>query len=159
MLLSGTHREVSGGEPATTNNRMELAAAIGALAVLKEPCAMELYTDSQYVRDGISKWITAWKRRGWMTLDKKPVKNGDFWRKLDALAVGHRVTWKWVKGHAGHEVNERCDALARGQSVRMMRLHTPAQLRELLEQFRAGRLASPSSFAPGSQRFLYKTLV
>ncbi len=143
ILCHGPHaREVSGGEPATTNNRMELQAAIGALVILKEPCLVELYTDSQYVRDGISKWLAAWKRRGWLTLEKKPVKNGDLWQKLDALAAGHRVTWKWVKGHAGHTMNERCDQLAREQSSRMRRVHTPAQLRAFLSEFKTAQQAN-----------------
>ena len=150
VLQHGVHaKEISGGEPATTNNRMELQAAIGALAILKEPCAIDLYTDSQYVRDGISKWISAWKRRGWLTLEKKPVKNGDLWQKLDALAAGHKITWKWVRGHAGHAVNERCDLLAREQSARMRRTHTPAQLRTLLAEFQSGRVAGGVSESVG----------
>ena len=149
VLVHGQHRtEVSAGEPATTNNRMELQAAIGALSILKEPCAIELYTDSQYMRDGISKWLAAWKRRGWLTLEKKPVKNGDLWRALDALASGHRITWKWVKGHAGHAMNERCDQLAREQSSRMRQVHSPAQLRALLLEFQAGRTPEGSGLPP-----------
>ena len=154
VLQHGPHRkEISGGEPATTNNRMELQAAIGALAVLKEPCRVELYTDSQYVRDGISKWLAAWKRRGWLTLDKRPVKNGDLWRGLDQAASPHQVTWKWVKGHAGHEVNERCDQLAREQAARMRQTHTPAQLRALLADFKIAQTAVPAAL-PGTQTSL-----
>jgi ribonuclease HI len=106
-------REISGGELATTNNRMELMAAIQALETLKKTCKVELHTDSQYVMKGISEWIHGWKRRGWLTADKKPVKNDDLWKRLDAARLRHEVDWRWVKGHAGHELNERADALAR----------------------------------------------
>jgi ribonuclease HI len=114
ILMAGEHvKEIQGGEPATTNNRMELMAAIQALETLKRPCTVELHTDSQYVMKGISEWIHGWKARGWKTADKKPVKNDDLWRRLDAARSKHDVTWKWVKGHAGHEFNERADELAR----------------------------------------------
>ena len=114
VMISGEHtREICGGEPASTNNRMELMAAIQALEVLKKPCKVELHTDSTYVMKGISEWIHAWKKRGWTTADKKPVKNDDLWRRLDTARLRHEVTWRWVKGHAGHELNERADALAR----------------------------------------------
>ena len=114
VMISGEHvRDICGGEPATTNNRMELMAAIQALEALKKPCKVELHTDSTYVMKGISEWIHGWKKRGWMTADKKPVKNDDLWRRLDLARSKHDVTWKWVKGHAGHELNERADALAR----------------------------------------------
>ena len=106
-------REISGGELATTNNRMELMAAIQALETLKKPCKVELHTDSQYVMKGISEWIHNWKRCGWLTADKKPVKNDDLWKRLDAARLRHEVAWRWVKGHAGHEFNERADELAR----------------------------------------------
>ena len=106
-------REISGAEPATTNNRMELFAAIAALEALKRPCDVKLYTDSQYLRDGIAKWLPLWKARGWRTADKKPVKNIDLWQRLDAAAAPHRVEWHWVRGHAGHPENDRADALAR----------------------------------------------
>ena len=106
-------KEIRGGELQTTNNRMELMAAIQALEVLKKPCKVELHTDSQYVMKGISEWIHNWKRRGWMTADKKPVKNDDLWKRLDAARLRHQVDWRWVKGHAGHELNERADQLAR----------------------------------------------
>jgi ribonuclease HI len=106
-------RELSGGEADTTNNRMELTAAIEALAALKEPCAVDLYTDSNYVRDGISGWIVGWKRNGWRTADKKPVKNAELWQALDSARERHDVTWHWVRGHAGHPENERADELAR----------------------------------------------
>ena len=113
VLRSGGHvKELSGGEPLTTNNRMELKAAIEALAALKQPCRVELYTDSVYVRSGITQWLPAWRARGWRTADRKPVKNQDLWEALAAEAERHEVTWHWVKGHAGHVENERADALA-----------------------------------------------
>ncbi|MFC3068615.1 ribonuclease HI [Phenylobacterium soli] len=114
VLLSGEHRkEICGGELATTNNRMELMAAIQALESLKKPCQVELHTDSKYVQQGIHEWIHGWKKRGWLTADKKPVKNEDLWRRLDEARSRHDVQWRWVKGHAGHELNELADALAR----------------------------------------------
>jgi len=118
VLISGANeREICGGEPATTNNRMELMAAIQALEALKRPCKVELHTDSQYVRKGITEWIGGWKARGWKTADKKPVKNDDLWKRLDAARARHDVDWRWVKGHNGHELNERADALA-GKGLR-----------------------------------------
>ncbi|MRR50772.1 MAG: ribonuclease HI [Rhodocyclaceae bacterium] len=113
LRMNGKEKELFGGELETTNNRMEMMAVIEALAALKRPVEALVYTDSQYVQKGISEWIHGWKRRGWKTADKKPVKNEDLWRRLDGLAAGHRVTWRWVKGHAGHPENERADALAR----------------------------------------------
>jgi ribonuclease HI len=114
ILIHGqSEKEICGGEPATTNNRMELMAAIRALEALTKPCRVELHTDSRYVMDGISQWITAWKARGWKTAAKSPVKNEDLWRRLDAARLRHEVDWRWVKGHNGHELNERADALAR----------------------------------------------
>ena len=113
LLISGGHRkEMCGGEPNTTNNRMEMLAAIMALEALKKPCAVELNTDSTYVMKGITEWMPGWKARGWKTADKKPVKNDDLWRRLDEARLRHEVKWKWVKGHAGHELNEHADALA-----------------------------------------------
>jgi ribonuclease HI len=106
-------KELRGGELATTNNRMEMMAAIQALEALKRPCKVELHTDSTYVQKGIHEWIHAWKKRGWKTADKKPVKNEDLWKRLDEARLRHEVDWRWVKGHAGHEFNERADALAR----------------------------------------------
>ena len=106
-------KELSGGEAATTNNRMELMAAIQALETLKRPCTVRLHTDSQYLRTGITTWIHNWKRNGWRTADKKPVKNAELWQQLDALIQQHDVAWHWVKGHAGHVENERADELAR----------------------------------------------
>lgn len=108
----GTEREMSGSDSATTNNRMEMTAAIEALETLKRPVAVDLYTDSTYLRDGITRWIQGWKRNGWRTAERKPVKNADLWRRLDAAAARHRVEWHWVRGHAGHAENERADRLA-----------------------------------------------
>jgi ribonuclease HI len=105
-------RELSGFEPATTNNRMELRAAVEALASLPEPSGVDLHTDSQYLRTGMAEWLARWKRNGWRTADKKPVKNRDLWEALDALAQRHAIQWHWVRGHCGHPENERCDALA-----------------------------------------------
>jgi ribonuclease HI len=105
-------RELSGGEPLTTNNRMELTAAIRALQALKRPCSVQLHTDSQYVRDGITRWIHGWRNNGWHTSDKKPVKNAELWQELVAAAAPHRVEWHWVKGHSGHPEHDRVDALA-----------------------------------------------
>jgi ribonuclease HI len=114
ILRFGTHeKELSGGEALTTNNRMELTAAIMALETLTRPCDINLYTDSQYVRGGITSWITGWKARGWRTADRKPVKNIELWQRLDAAKALHQVEWHWIKGHSGHEMNERADALAR----------------------------------------------
>ena len=112
-LKSGAHeRELFGGEPRTTNNRMELTAVIQALAALKRPSAVVVYTDSEYVKNGITTWIHGWKKRGWLTADRKPVKNVELWQQLEAQAAQHRVDWRWVKGHAGDPGNERADALA-----------------------------------------------
>lgn len=112
-MVSGAHeKEMWGGELLTTNNRMELTAVIQALAALKRRCKVIIYTDSEYVRKGITEWITGWKRRGWKTADNKPVKNDDLWRRLEELAAGHDVDWRWVKGHAGDPGNERADSLA-----------------------------------------------
>jgi len=108
----GHEKELWGGEPNTTNNRMELMAAIMALEALKRPCKVELHTDSKYVMQGITEWMRGWKARGWLTADKKPVKNAELWQRLDAARLRHDVKWWWVKGHAGHELNERADQLA-----------------------------------------------
>lgn len=113
LIWNGQEKELCGGEAATTNNRMELMAAIQALEALKKPCNVELHTDSQYVKNGITEWIRGWKARGWRTADKKPVKNDDLWKRLDEARQRHEVNWRWVKGHAGHELNERADGLAR----------------------------------------------
>jgi ribonuclease HI len=105
-------KELKGGARETTNNRMEMTAAIEALRALKRPSDVDLYTDSQYLRNGVTSWLANWKKRGWKTADKKPVKNEDLWRELDALCQIHDIDWHWVKGHAGHPENERADALA-----------------------------------------------
>ena len=112
LRWNGSERELSGSEPDTTNNRMELMAAIQALEALKRPCAVTLTTDSQYVRKGITEWLSNWKRNGWKTASRKPVKNDDLWRRLDLAVARHQVSWAWVKGHSGHPENERADALA-----------------------------------------------
>ncbi|WP_309629549.1 ribonuclease HI [Brevundimonas sp.] len=112
LQASGKTKELCGGEPLTTNNRMELTAAIMALEALTRPCKIDLHTDSKYVMDGITGWIHGWKARGWKTADKKPVKNDDLWKRLDVARTRHDVSWHWVKGHAGHELNERADQLA-----------------------------------------------
>jgi ribonuclease HI len=113
IIRSGEReKELSGGEQLTTNNRMEMMAAIRALQALKRPCEIILHTDSIYLRDGITKWVHGWKRNGWRTADRKPVKNADLWQELIDAAAPHRVTWQWVRGHAGHPENERADRLA-----------------------------------------------
>ena len=113
LRIGERERELSGSEPVTTNNRMEMMAAIAGLEALRRPCKVGLFTDSTYVRDGVTKWIKGWKRNGWKTADKKPVKNIDLWQRLDAAHAPHKVDWHWVKGHSGHPENERADALAR----------------------------------------------
>lgn len=114
ILRYGTvEKEISGHDPYTTNNRMELMAVIEALRALKEPCLVDLHTDSRYLKDGITSWIHAWKRNGWKTSTKEPVKNRDLWEELDGLSTKHEVRWHWVPGHRGHPENERCDTLAR----------------------------------------------
>lgn len=113
LVGDGRSKEFSGGEAVTTNNRMELTAALKALQALKEPLEVDLYTDSDYLNKGISQWIHGWKRNGWRTADRKPVKNAELWQALDAERQRHRITWHWVRGHAGHPENERADELAR----------------------------------------------
>lgn len=112
LIYNATERELKGGEALTTNNRMELMAAIMALETLKRPCTVDLFTDSQYVRQGITSWMQGWKARGWKTADRKPVKNEDLWRRLDEARNRHDVSWHWVKGHADDPLNHRVDALA-----------------------------------------------
>ncbi|MGH8482170.1 MAG: ribonuclease HI [Nevskiaceae bacterium] len=112
LRYNGHERRLHGGESATTNNRMELMAAIQALETLREPCAVQLHTDSNYVRQGITEWLPQWHRRGWKTADKKPVKNQDLWQRLDQATGRHEIEWHWVKGHSGDEGNELADALA-----------------------------------------------
>ena len=113
LTFDGHEKEMCGGEPLTTNNRMELTAAIMALEALTRACAVDLHTDSQYVRGGVTGWINGWKRNGWRTADRKPVKNEELWRRLDEAAARHQVEWHWVRGHAGDPMNERADELAR----------------------------------------------
>lgn len=112
MRYDSHEKELFGGEAHTTNNRMELTAIIQGLAALKRPCAVVIYTDSQYVKNGMEKWIHGWKKNGWKTASKQPVKNEDLWQQLDRLAAQHQIQWQWVRGHAGHAENERADALA-----------------------------------------------
>ncbi len=113
ILISGDNeKELYGYDPATTNNRMEMMAAISALEALKKPCDVQMLVDSKYVLQGMSEWIRGWKARGWKTADKKPVKNDDLWKRLDAACAPHKIKWVWVKGHSGHELNERADQLA-----------------------------------------------
>ena len=118
LRMGDKEREVAGGERLTTNNRMELTAAIRGLEALKRPCRVALHTDSQYVRDGITKWIHGWQRNGWRTSDKKPVKNAELWQELLGAVAPHRVEWHWVKGHSGHPENDRVDALACAEADR-----------------------------------------
>lgn len=143
VLTSGPHvRELSGGVAATTNNRMELQAAIEALSALKHPCAVEFHTDSNYLRDGITKWLRGWKRNGWKTQAKQPVKNEDLWRRLDAAASAHQVNWRWVKGHAGDAGNERCDALATAAIAAVKQRHSREQLAASLREFNVSLTAA-----------------
>lgn len=113
LRFKGVEKELSGYAPSTTNNRMELTAVVEALRALKEPCHVVLYTDSMYLRDGITSWIVKWKKNGWKTSSRQPVKNKDLWEALDEAAQRHSIEWKWIKGHVGHPENERCDQLAR----------------------------------------------
>jgi ribonuclease HI len=137
-LAHGGHtRELSGGAPATTNNRMELQAAIEALGALKEPCEIEFYTDSEYLRNGITGWLQGWKRNGWRTKTKQPVKNEDLWRALDSAVTGHTIQWRWLKGHAGHAGNERCDQLANEEIAKVKKAFSSEQLKALLKEFKA----------------------
>jgi ribonuclease HI len=123
LTYNGTEKELCGGENPTTNNRMELMAAIMALEQLTRGCAIEVHTDSQYLRNGITSWLANWKQKGWRTADKKPVKNQELWQRLDAASQRHEISWHWVKGHAGHAMNERADELAR----QGLALHLAAQ--------------------------------
>ena len=125
LRMGEREKELSGGDPATTNNKMELMGAISGLEALKRPCVVKLYTDSKYVMDGATKWIHGWKKNGWRTADKKPVKNVELWQRLDAAAKPHRVHWSWVKGHSGHPENDRADALARAE-IEKIRLSSRA---------------------------------
>jgi ribonuclease HI len=149
VLEYGVHRrEFSGGEVATTNNRMELRAAIEGLSALKTPCRVEFFTDSQYVKNGMTLWIEGWKRKGWRMKSRKPVKNMDLWQALDAAVAKHTVTWRWVKGHTGQAGNECCDLLANAAMDRIEEEFPSSQRAEALKQFQA---ASPS--VPGWDGF------
>jgi ribonuclease HI len=127
LRYDGREKALSGGEPLTTNNRMELTAAIEALRALKKPCAVEIHTDSQYLRHGITDWIRGWKANGWRTSARKPVKNIDLWQQLDDAMKPHRITWHWVRGHAGDPDNERADELARAGMAPFLRPEAPVQ--------------------------------
>jgi ribonuclease HI len=146
ILEYGKHSsELSGGVPATTNNRMELQAAIAALTALREPCLIEFYTDSQYVKNGITQWLANWKRNGWKTKARQPVKNDDLWRELDPLVTQHKIEWHWLKGHAGHAGNERCDVLANEQIAKIKTQYTHAALKSALALFKASESSADSS--------------
>jgi ribonuclease HI len=138
VLQYGKHvREITGGTAATTNNRMELMAAIESLNMLKEACDIDFHTDSEYVRNGITQWLAGWKRNGWRTAAKKPVKNADLWQQLDAANARHQVRWHWVKGHAGNDLNERCDELVQEAIAKVKENHSPEELTAALERFKA----------------------
>ncbi len=142
LACGARKREISGGIPATTNNRMELQAAIEALRALKEPCEVEFFTDSEYLRKGVTEWIRGWKRNGWVTKGRQPVKNADLWRALDAHLGPHKIAWRWLKGHAGHAGNERCDELARAAIDDVRRTHSREQLSACLAEFSGSRKIS-----------------
>jgi ribonuclease HI len=139
LRYGSASKELTGGDPATTNNRMELQAAISALKALKQPCEVTLFTDSEYLRQGITDWLPRWKANQWRTADRKPVKNDDLWRQLDEAASRHSVTWQWLKGHAGHIDNERCDQLACAEILKVRRHYTPEKLAALCEAFISSR--------------------
>ena len=145
----GPAREIAGGDPATTNNRMELQAAIAALAAITEPGEMEIFTDSEYLRKGVTQWVRLWKARGWRTVSRQPVKNEDLWRQLDQLAAPHRITWKWIKGHAGHPDNERCDHLPNLEIAKLREHHTSPRPAAAHPGFDAAR------FPDGKQGLLF----
>ena len=140
LLRYGSHvRELTGGEPATTNNRMELQAAISALTALRGSCEVTVFTDSEYLRQGITEWLPRWKANHWRTADRKAVKNDDLWRHLEVVTSHHHVTWEWLKGHMGHPDNERCDQLAGTEIVKIRRNYSPEKLAALREAFVASR--------------------
>lgn len=147
LEYGGVKKEISGGAIATTNNRMELTAALEALTRLKEPCSVDLFTDSEYLRNGITKWIHGWKAKGWR---KGTIKNVDLWKGIDAAARRHKVAWHWVKGHAGHPQNERCDVLAVAETKKLRESHTAAQLKAAKAAFLAERApAGEPELLPG----------
>jgi ribonuclease HI len=151
-------KEISGGEVATTNNRMEIRAAIAGLVALNEACDVTVYTDSQYLRQGITEWVHGWKARGWITAKRQPVKNSDLWRELDAQTRRHQVTWKWLKGHAGHPENERCDVLAGAEMEKIFQSHSRDQLAACLRAFQASA-ASPQGTLPTHKNNLIQTSI
>lgn len=128
LKYNGHRKELVGGEPHTTNNRMELRAAVEALKALKEPCEVEFITDSQYLKNGITGWIQRWKQNGWRTADGRPVLNQDLWKELDRLVQCHRIHWVWVRGHADHEENNRCDKLARQAAQKFLKQQQSRQI-------------------------------
>ena len=137
VLRSGEHkREISGAVPATTNNRMELMGALQAMRALNQPCEIKLHTDSQYVKKGMTEWLPGWKRNGWRTSSKEPVKNADLWRELEVEAARHKLHWHWVKGHAGNRDNERCDELATEAITKLKQSYTKAELKRELAKFK-----------------------
>lgn len=140
VLRYGAHvREIAGGEPASTNNRMEIQGAISAFGALKENCEVTLFTDSEYLRQGITEWLPRWRANNWRTIDRKPVKNDDLWRQLYEATLKHRVKWEWLKGHGGHADNERCDQLARAEVTKIRRNHPSEELKALRDAFIATR--------------------
>ena len=156
MLEYGAQRkEIYGAEPATTNNRMELTAAIEGLRALREGCAVEFFTDSAYVQAGITKGVPFWKRSQWRTAAKTPVKNKDLWMELDRLARGHEVSWNWVKGHAGHKENERCDVLARAAISELRKRFSRPELAAFLTEFKAAQSRSAAENQPQGQPVLF----
>ncbi|WP_312796124.1 ribonuclease HI [Tianweitania sp.] len=145
LRYNGKTKELSGGEANTTNNRMELMAAISALNALKEPCEIDLYTDSNYVKDGIGGWIEGWKRNGWKTAAKQPVKNAELWQQLDQARQRHKVKWHWVKGHAGHPENERADELARQGMAPFKAQRAPKTTTAKVDPIRAAASVQPAA--------------
>ena len=139
LSYGGQRKELSGGTIATTNNRMELQGAIAALGALKEPCEVDFYTDSQYVRQGITEWIAGWKRKGWVTTTKQAVKNAEQWKALDALAATHRIRWHWVRGHTGNEGNERCDQLCQSAIAEVKRRYSATEIAGAVKDFQQER--------------------
>ncbi|MCC5842297.1 MAG: ribonuclease HI [Opitutales bacterium] len=145
LIYRHHRRELSGFALATTNNRMELLAAIEALRVLRETCHVILHTDSQYLKQGVTQWLAGWKRNGWRTRTREPVKNEDLWRHLDEVVTRHTVEWQWVKGHAGDEHNESCDALAQNAIAHLKKTATQAELRAALLVFQSERVEAPDT--------------
>jgi ribonuclease HI len=146
VLAYGKHtRNISGGEPATTNNRMELQAAVAAFSCLKEVCEVDFFTDPKYLQRGVTKWMPRWKQNNWRAIGKQMVKNRDLWQTLDELTMKHRVRWHWVRGHSGHRYNERCDALAAKEIGKIKRKYSPQQLKELVRAFNHRRAGSAAT--------------